>query len=175
MVLGDQNQSSKNHADLHFHRGTRTKVPLCPGAGQVSPPPSPPSKPGTGELLHTRKLRLRSVNASPVCPASVSGVRIQTQSRLFPNLHCNSVLRSLSLGLFPTPASTIVLSTLGDFNPEEQNQPPPRVATLGKGTAQSSPLPRTNTSQTAACLASFRETQRGAEISYCDTASLSRL
>lgn len=103
-------------------------------------PPSPPSKPGTGELLHTRKLRLRSANASSVCPASVSGVRIQTQSRLFPNLHCNSVLRSPSLGLFPTPASTIVLSTLGDFNPEEQNQPPPRVARYpGEGNSPEQP------------------------------------
>lgn len=37
IVLGDQNQSSKKHTDLHLHSDTRTRVPLCTWAGQVSP------------------------------------------------------------------------------------------------------------------------------------------
>lgn len=44
IVLGDQNQWDKSHADLHFHSDTRTSVPLFSV-----------SKPGSGEALHTKK------------------------------------------------------------------------------------------------------------------------
>lgn len=37
VVLGDQNQWSKNHADLHFHSDTRTRVPSALGLAKCPP------------------------------------------------------------------------------------------------------------------------------------------
>lgn len=142
--------------------------------GWPSVPLSPPSKPESRE--YTRKLRLRSANSSPVCLTSVSGVRIQTQSRIVPNLHCNSVLWSPSHCPHycqhhhhsQNPSSPGNLAQRSRTNHHLRSQPwgreQPRAAIF-----------LAHPSQTAASRASFRETQRGAGISYSHTASLSPL
>lgn len=101
----------------------------------------------------------------------MSGVRIQAQSRIFPNLPCNCALVPKPRTV-PTPANTILLSTPENLaqgsrtNHRLGSQPWGREQP-GAALFPGSPQPA------AASLASFRETQRGAGISYHHTASLS--
>lgn len=83
------------------------------------------------------------------------------RAQSFQNLHCNLVLWSPSSVLSPPLLGTIILRAPKEFSPEEQNQPPPKVTTLGRGTAQSSPASLSQTRQTAASPACFERPRDG--------------